>query len=477
MKTIYKNLHKASLAMLTSAALLCASLQVSAAEFTLPAYQKTVLDNGLTIYLMEQDEVPLIEVVAMVKVGAVNDSKAGLAEITASNLLLGTQALEREAFQETLDFIGTNTNSGASLEYSFVSASLASKDASVVMPLLKDVITAPALRESEFTQLKTRYLAGLERQKESPRAKIGTFFNALVYGSHPYANSVSGSVSSVSGITLSDVKAFHQQWYRPENTAIVVAGDFDSAQMLKELKKLFATWSQSATSASKSPTANTLMVKVANLNKARVLLVNKEDATESTFYIGGKGIKRSNKDFVAVSVINTILGGRFTSWLNDELRVNSGLTYGARSRFSSNKDAGTFLISTFTRTETTTEAIDLALKTYEKLWKAGIDSDTLESAKAYVKGQFPPRYETASQLAFLLGQMFVYDFDESFINTFSQQVNELSVEKSKKIIQEYFPKENLQFVIIGKAEAIKEQVQKYGEVIEADIKDDELVLP
>jgi len=465
MKTIFNKL----LVSVVSTVLISVTSSASAADFTLPKYEKMVLENGLTIYLMQQDEVPLIDVVAIVKAGAVSDTKAGLAQVTASNLLLGTKSLGRQAFQEKLDFIGAQTSSSAALEYSVLSASLASKDIDTVLPILRDALLNPAFDQVEFEQQKSRYLADLERQKESPRAKIGSFYNALLYGDHAYANSVSGTVDSVQTIELDDVKTFHRQWFSPRNSAVIVTGDIDPKAMAKKLKALFGAWEGEKVVANVS---STLPVP----KEAKVLLVNKSDATESTFLMGGPGIKRSNPDFVAVSVVNTILGGRFTSWLNDELRVNSGLTYGARSSFTSNKEGGSFVISTFTKTETTTDAIDLALKTYAKLWEQGIDAGTLDSAKAYVKGQFPPRYETSSDIAFLLAEMFVYDFDESFINTFTQQVNKLNVERSKDIIANYFPKQNMQFVIVGKAADIKESVKQYGKIIEVDIKDNSINL-
>jgi predicted Zn-dependent peptidase len=465
MKTIFNKL----LIGVASTVLIGITSVANAADFTLPKYEKMVLKNGLTIYLMQQDEVPLVDVVAIVKAGAVSDTKAGLAQVTASNLLLGTKSLDRQAFQEKLDFIGAQTSSSATLEYSVMSASLASKDIDTVLPILRDVLLNPAFDQVEFEQQKSRYLADLERQKESPRAKVGQFFNALLYGDHAYANSVSGTVDSVKTIELDDVKTFHKQWFSPRNSAVIVTGDIDPKSMTKKLKALFGEWEGEKVLANVSST-------LPSPKEARVLLVNKSDATESTFLIGGPGIKRSNPDFVAVSVVNTILGGRFTSWLNDELRVNSGLTYGARSSFSSNKEGGSFAISTFTKTETTTDAIDLALKTYAKLWEQGIDAVTLDSAKAYVKGQFPPRYETSSDVAFLLAEMFVYEFDESFINTFTQQVNKLNVERSKEVIANYFPKENMQFVIVGKAADIKESVKQYGKIIEVDIKDNSINL-
>lgn len=463
MKTIFNKL----LISVVSTVLMSITSFASAADFKLPKYEKMVLKNGLTIYLMQQDEVPLVDVVAIVKAGAVSDTKAGLAQVTASNLLLGTKSLDRQAFQEKLDFIGAQTSSNATLEYTVMSASLASKDIDTVIPILRDALLNPAFDQVEFAQQKSRYLANLDRQKESPRSKVGQFFNALLYGDHAYANSVSGTVDSVQTIELDDVKTFHKQWFSPRNSAVIVTGDIDPKDMAKKLKVLFGEWEGEKVLAN----VNSILPVP---KEATVLLVNKSDATESTFLIGGPGIKRSNPDFVAVSVVNTILGGRFTSWLNDELRVNSGLTYGARSSFSSNKDGGSFAISTFTKTETTTEAIDLALKTYARLWEQGIDAATLDSAKAYVKGQFPPRYETSSDIAFLLAEMFVYEFDESFIDTFTQQVNKLTVERSKDVIANYFPKQKMQFVIVGKAADIKERVKQYGKIIEVDIKDNSI---
>jgi predicted Zn-dependent peptidase len=214
------------------------------------------------------------------------------------------------------------------------------------------------------------------------------------------------------------------------------------------------------------------MAAVPEFTKNRVLLINKADATETRFLIGGPGIQRSNPDFVAIQVVNTILGGRFTSWLNDELRVNRGLTYGARSFFNPYRQAGAFAMYSFTRTEKTIEALDVTLEVLNRLHQQGIDAATLHSAQNYVKGQFPPRYETSGDLAALLTDMFLYNFDQAFINDFQQKVDELTPEKINTIVQKYFPQNNLQFVLIGKADEIREAVRKYGELTEKEISSD-----
>jgi zinc protease len=435
------------------------------ADYTLPEYQKVTLDNGLTVYLMEQHEVPLIDVNIVVKAGAVNDSIAGLAYLTAENLLLGTEQRSKAQINETVDFIGANIAAYADSESSYIESSFAEKDQTEMLALLKNVITHPKFSSNEFDKKKKQHLLTLEQNKESPKSVINNYFKHMVFADSSYNAITTGHADSIKKIKRSDVKAFHKQWYQPQNAAIVVVGDFNSQAMLKQVNALFSDWKNHNKI---TPAAITLPKP---LTQAKVLLVNKADAIESTFAIGGLGIARNTPDLVGISVINTILGDRFTSWLNDELRVNSGLTYGAKSQFTHYSHAGSFAISSFTKTASTVEAIDLALTTYRRLWLQGIDHETLASAKAYVKGKFPPKFETSQDLSNLLGQMYSYNFDERYINTFEQQVNSLTVAKTQQLINKYFPKENLQMVIIGKASQLNDAVAKYGKVQQIDIKD------
>lgn len=439
---------------------------VSAASYTLPDYQKVTLENGLTVYLMEQHEVPLIDISVVVKAGAIEDkNQAGLNYFSARNLTLGTQSLTKSELDQTVDFVGANIFSRANLEFVTLGASFAAKDSELILPIVRDLVTAPRFEQSEFDKLKQRHLLNLDQSKERPRAVINNYFNRLVFGEQGYGSIVQGDSESIKSLELSQVKQHYQKWYQPNNSAVIVVGDFNSQLMKTKLNSLFGAWKN----ASALPQSNTIKTK--GLTKAKLLLVDKADARESTFLIGGKGVARSNADRVGISVINTILGARFTSWLNDELRVNAGLTYGARSRFNSYSKDGSFAISTFTKTDTTIEAMDLALKTYARLWEKGIDEETLASAKAYVKGQFPPKFETSTELADLLVNMYGYKFDENYINTFEQQVDSLSVDKTKDLIEQYFPKENLQFVVIGQAEKIRDKLTKYGDVSEVSIQD------
>lgn len=438
--------------------------KVSSSPFQLPEYETVRLSNGLTLMLMEKRNVPIITADVTIRAGAVNDSTPGLSAMTAEGLLLGTKYRTKQQLEQLVDGLGASLNSGAGKEGSELSMRFMSKDADVMLPLLSELLRYPSFPENEVSKAKSKYAAQLAQQKESPKQVISYYFDSLFYGEHPYANPTVGDVSSVEGMDLYDLKIFHGSWYQPQNMAISIVGDFNATEMKQRLTGLFEEWKGANT-----PMAAKLDQAIAKPNGSQVLLVDKPDAIETTFIIGGPGISRDDPDYVSLQVINTILGGRFTSWLNDELRVNAGLTYGARSAFRAYSNAGSFQISTFTATENTKAAVDLALQTYSRLWEQGLDQATLDSAKAYVKGQYPPKFETSDQLANLLGQMYLYGFGPEFINTFQAQVDELTLEKAQALIAKAFPQQNLQFVMIGKADEIKPLAEQYGSVTQVAI--------
>ena len=450
--------------------ILCFAISsLSHAQFQLPSYEKYILDNGLTLYLMEQHEVPLIYASAIYPAGAVWDQdKSGLAAFTAEALLFGSKNYSKKQIEETFDFLGASINSYAGQEAAEIYISFKNDDFDKVLPVFVDVITSPTFPQVEFDKRKQRWLAELEQERESPRRVIRSYFNKFLFDENPYGNPVAGTNSSIKELTVEELRAFFGMHYQLSSGGIVLVGDFSIADMKTKIESFF------------QPTLRMEMLQMPYelsremqpLSRNRLLLVNKDDSHETTFLIGGFGVAWNNTDITQIQVINTIFGGRFTSWLNDELRVNAGLTYGARSSFYNYKNAGTFFISTFTATETTIEAIDLALKVLERLHTEGVDEKTLTSAKNYLKGQFPPNYETAGELADLLTTMHFYGLNDSYINDFEKNVDAMTVEKANEIIAKYFPRENLQFILIGKADEIRDQVKKYGEVVEKSIDDD-----
>jgi zinc protease len=442
------------------------SLSSFAQNFKLPAYEKLTLPNGLVVYLMEQHEVPLIAVSGQFPAGSILDgSRHGLANLTAEALRFGTQSLTKSELDDQLDFVGAQLSTSGGKDRAGLSANFAVKDQDRVWPLLQEVILRPRFDATEFDKRKARLLVELKQAKDRPSQVLGEYFNAFFYGTHPYATPQAGTTETVEKLTLDDVKAFYAAQYVPNGSVIAVVGDFNTAEMKARLTRLFGGWKKGA---AKTPSVAPPVPPAPA--GPRVLLVNKDNANETQIIFGQAGVPVNNPDYVGIQVVNTVLGDRFTSWLIDEVRVNKGYTYGIRSAFASQQAGGTFRVQTFTPTKTTIPCIDLAMEVVGRLRTKGIDENLLTSAKNYVKGQFPPRYETPGQLAGFLTTMHVYNLGDGYINDFQKRVDALTTESVKGIIQKYFPPENFQLVLIGKAADLREPVKKYGPVVEKDIK-------
>lgn len=443
-------------------------VSLSSAQFKLPKYEVKQLDNGITVYLMEKKDVPLISVSVVFDAGAVRDGEVnGLSSFTSEALKFGTKNYSKNQIDSIFNFYGSSLNSYTRLDFSGLNTQFIKDNLNDLMPVLKDVIINPIFPGDEIIKRKQRWIAELDQAKESPRQVIGAYYNKFLFGEAPYGNPIDGIKKTIELIDRNKITDFYSKNIRPDNCAIAVVGDFDSDKMKSVIEKLFGGWRNTIPKIIFDTRTNDIKPK-----ESTVYLINKDNARETTFMIGGFGVPMSNQDQIQIDVINTILGGRFTSWLNDELRVNAGYTYGARSRFASYKTTGTFYISTFTATKNTEAAIDLAIKTYNRLFEKGIDAATLQSAKNYVKGQFPPDYETAGSLAGFLTQKYIYGLDDSYINDFEKTVDGMTVQSANEIIKKYFPKDNLQFVMIGKADDIRNIAKKYGKVVEKNISED-----
>jgi len=447
--------------------------------FQLPEFERLVLKNGLTLYLMEQHEVPLISITSAIEAGAIkDDDQFGLASLTVDGLKMGTANDDKRALEDLFDFHGANLSSSITPDAATFSLSLAAKDLDTLLPVFLEMLHAPTFPENDTNKLMSLHLQKLERNLERPQSMVHQYFYRMLFGNHAYGNPTDGSKETVTLIKPSDLQAFHQQHYQVDKMAISLVGDFDAKKIKRKIKKLVRKWEGSSSNAeykTKDVDVHTTKIQAKNSLSSkegnRVIVVNKEDALETSIRIGGRGIPRSNEDYVELTVVNTILGAGFTSWLMTALRVDAGLTYGVSSRFRPLKQDGAFFISTSTETQTTFQTIDLALSTYQRLLDGKIDQMALDSARNYVVGLFPPRFEKTSDLSAFLSDMYIYNFDESYVNTFEDRLHKLTLTRAQELVQEYFPTDNLIFVLIGRSEMIVKEAKKYGKVYELDITD------
>lgn len=454
------------LQMLAAALGLMLAGVVFADGVTLPDAQRIVLDNGTVLILNEKHDVPLIGLQAVIRGGASADpdGKHGLANLFANLLEKGSGERSAAEFAETVAGVGGELDASASLEALTVSADFMADDMDLMVELVADMLQRPALDRAEFTKLRDRSINLIKAAKGSdPGQLMSAYANAFLFGEHPYGNPVRGSESSLSEIEHSDLLDYYTGMIGGDRLIISVSGDFETARMRDALVAAFGTWR-----AAEEPLPD--IVAPAKAEGGRVYLVDKPGATQSYFYIGNVGVARSFPQRAELDLANTVFGGRFTSMLMTELRTKSGLSYSARSIVTRNAQPGAVFISSFTETGTTVAALDVALTTLARLKDSGLDAAMVESARNYVMGQFPPRLETAAQLAGIFATLEANGLDASYINDYGASLSAATPESIATVIDAVYPGANeLVFIVIGDAELIREKLGTYGNITETTL--------
>ena len=434
----------------------------------LPKATVVELKNGARVLLVEKHEVPLVAFSARVRGGALGDpeGKEGVAALTAELLQKGAGPRDAQQFAETVDSVGGVLAVYSGREALDISGQFMSRDTTLMVELLADLLMRPRFEQAELDKTRERMVSELAAEKDGDlRGLIGTYFQAFHFGAHPYGRPVSGSEASLATLKREDVLAYAQAHLGGDRLILSVVGDFDSKKLARQLETALGGWARASTPAPVAPPTQPMKGR-------RVLLVDKPDATQTYFWAGNTGIARTDPARVDVGLANTVLGGRFTSLLNTALRVKSGLSYGAGSLVMSQTQAGPFAISSYTKTESTAQALDMALDVMARYRQEGMDDTTLASAKAYVLGQLPPTLETSLQIASKLSELAFYGLDASDVDDFAAKVASADKARIQAAIQRVMPAgEDLTVVLIGKASAIREVARKYGTVTEMSITD------
>jgi zinc protease len=445
------------LVLVFPAALLAQSIHI-------PPHERVVFKNGLTVLFLEKHGVPIVNFAALVKTGAAGDplGEEGLASITAQLLRKGTQKRTAQQFAADADFTGGSVEADASADFSSVSGEFLNKDLARGLDLFSDALLHPVFPQPEVDKLLAQSLDGVRAAKDEARSVLGTYYNAYLFNGNGYGRTSDGDEISLTKIHRDAIVKFYESYYAPGNIILAVTGDFQTADMKQKLEEVFGPWPSKPVAAVRIPALPPVKGK-------KLLLVDKPDATQTYFAIGNVATAAGDPDRVAIRLVNTVFGGRFTSLLNEALRVESGLTYGAMSAFDPRKAPGPFGIYSYTKNESTVQAIDMALQVLQKLHKQGITADELASAKSYIKGQFPPSIETSKQLAQIIALNEFHGLDDREINDLEARLDAVTPAIAQQVIQKHFPTDNLVFTLIGKRSEVAAGVQKYAEKQDARV--------
>ena len=462
-------LLSAAVAMLSGAAAFAADAPAPVGV-KVPAHQRFVLPNGLTVVLMPKKDVPMIAFSGFVRGGSLADpaDKPGVGSLVAG--LLDRGAGKRSAFEfaDAVEGVGGSFNASASAESISVSGQFLARDRALMIELLADALMRPHFEANEFAAYRAREIEFIKSAKDSdPSQIVGVYGRAALFGTHPYGRPQGGSERSLAAIAQSDVVGYHRQNFGANNATLVFAGDLDARWMKQVLTAAFGSWARVS-----APTR--ALEPAARVSGRRVWLIDAPGSVQTYFWLGNVGVDRRYSGRPALDLVNTLYGGRFTSILNTELRIKSGLSYGASSRFTRGSVAGEFAIRSFTQTENTAKVLDLTLQTLEQLKRGSLAPEMLESSRAYVLGQFPLQLETAAHWAATLADLEFYKLGKDYIEGYGPALAKVDLSETAAVTADAFPRpEDVVIVLVGDAGKIRESVAKYGAVTEFKLSDPE----
>lgn len=430
---------------------------------SVPAHERIVLGNGMTLIVMPRHDIPLVSFNAVLHGGASAGApgQAGVASLVAGLLEKGAGRRDAFAFVDAVEGVGGTFNAAAGPESIAVRGQFLARDQRLMLELLADALLRPRFKLEELENLRARQIELIKAAKDSdPAELIGTYGRAFLFRGHPFARPVIGSEASLAAIAHRDILEYYHTHFRADQCTLVVAGDVDPVWLKRAVTRAFSDWPRSNHSIAQLP-------QPARLHKRAVLLIDSPGSVQTYFWIGNVGVDRHYPDRAALDLANTLYGGRFTSILNTELRVKSGLSYGARSGFTRGSVAGEFAIRSFAQTQDTGKAVDLALNTLRQLKDGAVTAEMLDSARAYLLGQYPLDFETAMDWTVALAEIELYGLGAGYIEGYSSQLQKVTLPQIHSVIDTAFPSpDNVAIVLIGDAEVLREQVRRYGPVTE-----------
>jgi zinc protease len=393
------------------------------------------LRNRLTLVVCEEQSLPFVTFQLLLDAGAWRDApgREGLANLTSQALLLGTKDHPAAEIEEELDFMGSELSASCSRDFAAVSLRTLKKHLEPSFRILFESITQPAFPEEETARKVKETIGAIQSSEDDPGEVAERAFRRALFTKSPYAHPIRGNTESVSGFTRQTVLDFYEQYYRPDNAVLAIVGDITVDEVEKQLVPQLLKWAGGTLPETK--------VAIHSAEGPAVITIDRP-ITQANIILGHRGIERENRDYHAISVMNSILGSGFGSRLLQEIRVKRGLAYSVASMFIPHKHAGAFQIILQTQNSTAREAIAIARQEMKRMQEEFVSEDELETAKKYLVGSFPLRFDTQRSLAALYSQMIYYDLGLDYPERYPSLVNTVSREDVQRVAREYLDPDN-----------------------------------
>ena len=425
-------------------------------EVTIPTPWEESLSNGMKVWGIVQNELPLVQYSIIIDGGHMLDKveKAGVANLVASMMNEGTKNKTPEELEEAIGLLGASIRVTSSNEDISLEVSSMAKNFEKTIALVQEILLEPRWDSEAFDLTKSRIINNLKRNAASPDYLSSSTLNKLMFGDNILATDATGTEASVKIITIDDLKEYYSKYLSPSIARFLVVGDVDVARVKKALTDLNLKW--------KPKNVVIPEIKVPGPpEKSQIYFVDVPGAKQSVISIGAPSLPRTNPDFYPATVANYKLGGSFNGIFNLILREDKGFTYGARSTFNGAKNYGSFVATSRVRTNSTQESVTIFKEEMEKYCKT-ILPEYIEFTKSSLLKNNALRFETLGNLLSMLNTMTSYNLPMDYIKQEEKFIEGLTIKKQLELVNKYIDPSRMYYVVVGDAKTQLDDLEKVG---------------
>jgi predicted Zn-dependent peptidase len=429
-----------------------------ARPLSLPKITERQLPNGLMVILAPLPNVPKITAQLTVRVGqaAGRDKYPGIAQMAATVANEGTETRTSRQIKEELRAIGGALNLFTDQDATTLFASSLSESSTKLFDLISDVIQHPAFPETEVKLTKENTIQAIRAGRADPNFLANERFQKAVFGNHPYGFVVPDE-KAIAALTRENLKEFVATYYAPNNSFLVVVGDFNPETLFGQIEKAFGSWKN-------HPVPTEQSAQVPARDKRQIYFINRPDSIQSTIYIGNASFQRKGPDYFALRTADTIFGGSFYSRLTRNIRESKGYTYSPFSTSLTKAQSGYVLAGASVRNEVTGVTLVEMFYELDRMRVAPVTDEELAAAKAYSTGNFSVELASQSGLAGRISTVYLYDLPKSFIQDFRPKIEGLTAVDIQRAAAKYFDTYRAAVVIVGDYDKVKDQVMPFGDI-------------
>lgn len=413
--------------------------------------KKVILPNGLTVVVSPKDKLPIAHLSVRFKVGSVYEpeDKAGLADMTARLLDKGTTRRTATALAEELDFLGARLEASAGGTGSTVSLSLLAKDVERGLDLFADILQHSRFDAAELERERARMLSQIQQRRVNPRQVVAETFRETLYAGHPLHRPISGYAQTVSQIIGTDVVAFYERFYVPNNAILVMVGDFSEERMLELIERSLGGWPR-------RPLEPITLQQPVPIQGKQVRIVDM-DVNQSYVQFGHLSARRADPEFAAMRAMNYILGGGgFVSRLTRSIREEQGLAYSVHSDFvGGSQFPGFFYAGLQTKINTTSQALNSLFAVMDRMKQTLVTTEELTDMRLYYEGSLPRRAESYGQIAGLLIDREFFGLPDGYWESEIRQIQQLTAQDIQRLAQRSLDTDNFVLALVSKREQLE----------------------